>query len=87
MTSTPTTQLNHAVAIAMADGPHAGLAALDRIDGLDRYHLFHAAKGELLARAGRADDAAVAFATARSLTANDAERRHLARRLAEVAEA
>jgi RNA polymerase sigma-70 factor, ECF subfamily len=80
MTGSPVARLNHAVAVAMADGHHAGLAALDRIDGLNRYHLFHAARGELLTRAGRTADAADAFATALSLTTNDAERRHLTRR-------
>lgn len=81
MTASPVARLNHAVAIAMADNPHAGLAALDRIEGLARYHLFHAAKGELLVRAGHSAEAATAFLTAMSLTANESERRHLARRL------
>lgn len=80
ITGSPVARLNHAVAVAMADGPEAGLAALDRIDGLDRYHLFHAARGELLARAGRPSDASAAFTTALALTTNEAERRHLVRR-------
>lgn len=80
MTDSPVVRLNHAVAIAMADGPHAGLAALELVDGLDRYHLYHATRGELLHRAGRPTDAAAAFTTAISLTANEAERRHLVRR-------
>ncbi len=85
ITQSPVIRLNHAVAVAMADGPHAGLAALERIEGLDRYHLFHAARGELLARAGRPADANDAFTTALSLTANDAEQRHLIRRRARIA--
>ncbi len=84
MTGSPVARLNHAVAIATADGPHAGLTALDEIEGLARYHLFHATRGELLSRAGRTSEAADAFTTALSLTDNTAERRHLARRLAET---
>lgn len=78
MAPNPVVELNRAVAIAMADGPLAGLAMLDRLSGLEEYHLFHAARGELLARAGR--PAAASFARARDLTGNAAERRHLARR-------
>ncbi len=80
MTGSPVVRLNHAVAVAMADGPHAGLAALELVDGLDHYHLYHASRGELLHRAGRHDEATEAFSTAIALTANDAERRHLTRR-------
>jgi RNA polymerase sigma-70 factor (ECF subfamily) len=81
MTPSPVVQLNHAVAIAMADGPLAGLAMLDRLDGLASYHLFHAARGELLLRANRPAEAAAAFAKARELTANPAEQRHLDNRI------
>ena len=76
--------LNRAVAIAMADGPRAGLAALDAIPGLDGYHLRHATAGELLLRAGEPVRAVAAFERALPLTANAAERRHLQRRLAEA---
>lgn len=76
-------ELNRAVAIAMADGSLAGLAVLDRLTGLDDYHLFHATRGELLARAGR--PAAASFERALQLASNEAERRHLARRAAETA--
>lgn len=82
MTPNPVVELNRAVAIAMADGPLAGLAVLDRLAGLDDYHLYHATRGELLARAGR--PAKASFERARELTTNDAERRHLARRAAET---
>jgi RNA polymerase sigma-70 factor (ECF subfamily) len=81
----PVVALNHAVAVAMADGPLAGLALLDQIEGLDGYHLFHAARGELLARAGDASHAATAFDRAAALTTNGAELRHLARRRAAIA--
>ncbi|MEN9621169.1 MAG: hypothetical protein RL499_1362 [Actinomycetota bacterium] len=83
MAPNPVVELNRAVAISMADGPLAGLAVLDRLAGLDDYHLFHATRGELLARAGR--PAAESFERARQLTSNEAERRHLERRAAEVA--
>ncbi|MBA4248113.1 MAG: RNA polymerase [Microbacterium sp.] len=82
MAPNPVVELNRAVAIAMADGPLAGLAVLDRLTGLDDYHLFHATRGELLARAGR--PAAASFERALQLTSNEAERRHLERRAAEA---
>ncbi len=82
MAPNPVVELNRAVAVGMADGPLAGLAVLDRLTGLDEYHLFHATRGELLARAGR--PAAASFERARQLTSNEAERRHLERRAAEV---
>ena len=59
--------LNHAVALAMADGPQLGLARLQEITGLDRYHLFHAARGELLLTAGDPAAAVAAFVRARAL--------------------
>ncbi|THG30257.1 sigma-70 family RNA polymerase sigma factor [Naasia lichenicola] len=85
MTGSPVVALNRALAIAMADGPGAGLAALDRITGLDGYHLFHAGRAELLLRAGRISEARAAFARSLELVANPAERRHLERRLRTVA--
>jgi RNA polymerase sigma-70 factor (ECF subfamily) len=81
MTASPVVALNHAVAVSMADGPLAGLALLDEIAGLEAYHLFHATRGELLARAGETDAARNALLRARSLTQNGAEQRHLDRRL------
>ncbi len=84
MTGSPVVALNRAVAFAMADGPDAGLTLLASTEGLDAYHLYHAARGELLARSGRADDAITALARARELTANAAEQRHLDRRIADV---
>jgi RNA polymerase sigma-70 factor (ECF subfamily) len=78
----PVVALNRAVAVAMADGPRAGLALVDAIGGLEEYHLLHSTRGELLLRDGQTDAAAAAFARARSLTANAAEQRHLERRIA-----
>jgi RNA polymerase sigma-70 factor (ECF subfamily) len=81
---TPVVALNRAVAIAMADGPRAGLAALNEVQGLDAYHLRHATEGELLLRAGEAAAALAALERALPLTVNAAERRHLERRIAEA---
>lgn len=81
-TPSPVVALNHAVAVAMADGAPAGLRLLDGLDGLGDYHLFWAARGELLARSGRRGEAADAFRRALALAVNPAEIRHLERRLA-----
>ncbi len=82
MTTSLVVKLNHAAAIAMADGPLAALAMLEDLEGLDTYHLFHATRGELLLRANRPAEAANAFRRAWELTANPAERRHLDARIA-----
>ncbi len=84
ITASPVVRLNHAIAVAMADGPHAGLAMLADQVGLESYHLFHSAKGELLARAGDEGAARRAFSTARGLTDTPAEQRHLERRIREL---
>jgi RNA polymerase sigma-70 factor, ECF subfamily len=84
MTDSPVVRLNHAVAVAMADGPHAGLALLNTLDTLNAYHLFHATRGELLLRANDRPGAAEAFRRARVLAANPAEVRHLDRRIQDV---
>jgi RNA polymerase sigma-70 factor (ECF subfamily) len=80
LTDSPVVRLNRAVAVAMADGPLAGLTLLDQIEGLDGYHLLHATRGDLLQRAGRVTEAREAFARAATLTGNPAERRLLERR-------
>lgn len=80
----PVVALNRAVAVAMADGAPAGLALLDTVAGLDDYHLYWAARGELLLRAGERDAAADALRRARALATNAAEQRHLDRRIAAV---
>jgi len=78
----PVVELNRAAAVAMADGPETGLRMLVPLQtDLDRYHLFHSAKADLLRRAGRTDDAVKAYRRALDLTTNDAERRFLERRL------
>jgi RNA polymerase sigma-70 factor, ECF subfamily len=79
LTPTPVVALNRAVALAEVQGPAAGLAAVDglRSSGLERYYLFHASRANLLRRLGRSAEAAAAYATARSLTANPAEQAFL----------
>lgn len=84
MTDSPVVRLNWAVAIAMSDGPLAGLKMLDDIDGLDSYHLLWATRGDLCRRAGRVEQARTAFGRALELAPHGAERRHLERRLAEL---
>jgi RNA polymerase sigma factor (sigma-70 family) len=76
----PVVALNHAVAVAEADGPAAGLALLERIDGLDRYHLLHAARADLLRRLGDTGAAATAYRRAHELATDPADRRFLAGR-------
>jgi RNA polymerase sigma-70 factor, ECF subfamily len=77
----PVVELNRAVAVAMAEGPERGLELMDRIEGLERYHLLHAARADLLRRAGRREEAAGAYRRALALTANPVERDFLERRL------
>jgi RNA polymerase sigma-70 factor (ECF subfamily) len=84
---TPVVELNRAVAVAMADGPRAGLLLVEALGAegaLDGYHLFHAARADLLRRLGRRNEAAGAYARALELASNQTERAFLARRLAEV---
>jgi RNA polymerase sigma-70 factor (ECF subfamily) len=83
---TPVVALNRAVAVAERIGPGAGLEEVERLRGeLDGYQPFHATRADLLARDGRAAEAADAYRTALALTDNAAEREFLVRRLAEVA--
>jgi len=80
-------ELNRAVAVAMADGPEAGLrlvAKLEASGALRGYHLLHATHADLLRRLDRRAEAATVYRCALDLTCNEAERRYLARRLAEV---
>ncbi|HEY0804820.1 MAG TPA: sigma-70 family RNA polymerase sigma factor [Pseudonocardiaceae bacterium] len=78
---TPVVALNHAVAVAMAATPLDGLALIDRIEGLDRYHLLHATRADLLRRLGDITRAAAAYRRAHELATNPADRRFLAGRL------
>jgi RNA polymerase sigma-70 factor (ECF subfamily) len=77
--------LNRALAVAEIHGPAAALAEIDPLaDRLASYHLFHAARGELLRRLGRRDEAAAAVRRALELTVNPAEQGLLERRLVEL---
>jgi RNA polymerase sigma-70 factor, ECF subfamily len=80
----PVVELNRAVAVALSGRIEDGLALVDRLDGLESYHLLHAARADLLRRLDRRDEAAAAYRRALELTANDAESRYLERRLLEV---
>ncbi|MFO1001532.1 MAG: RNA polymerase sigma factor [Planctomycetaceae bacterium] len=87
MNPSPVVELNRAVALAMQNGPEAGLVVIDAI--LDRgelvnYHLAHAARGELCRRAGRMKEAKAAFEHAITLVRQEPERRFLQRRLEEM---
>jgi predicted RNA polymerase sigma factor len=76
-TGSPVIELNRAVAVSMASGPAAGLElveALAATGALDRYHLFHSVRGDLLDKLGRDAEAAAAFTRAAALASNDAER-------------
>jgi RNA polymerase sigma-70 factor (ECF subfamily) len=89
MTPSPVIKLNRAVALGMAHGPLYGLMALDQLqldDELHDYHLFHAARADLLRRAGYLAEARMAYTQALSHCQNRAERSFLGRRLAELAQ-
>jgi RNA polymerase sigma-70 factor (ECF subfamily) len=83
LTQSPVVELNRAVAIAEAQGPEAGLAIVDRL-ALEDYRYLHSTRGELLRRLGRTAEARDAYLRALALTHDDAERRLLERRLAEL---
>src|SRR5262245_38387665 len=81
----PIVSLNRAVAVAMVDGPRVALALIDALAGeLDGYHLFHAARADLLRRLGSSTEAANSYGRALTLVTNESERRFLERRLREV---
>jgi RNA polymerase sigma-70 factor (ECF subfamily) len=83
----PVVELNRSVAIAMRDGPEAGLEAIDRIlarGELTDYRLAHAARADLLRRLGRSDEARAAYERALELTSQEPERRFIERRLREL---
>jgi len=87
-TPSPVVALNHAVAIAMAHGPAAGLPRIDALrEQLATYHLWHAARADLLRRLGRTAEAAAAYRDALALVGSEPERRFLERRIAEVTRA
>ncbi|PYV62039.1 MAG: RNA polymerase subunit sigma-24 [Acidobacteria bacterium] len=82
----PIVSLNRAVAVAMVNGPEAGLRILDSlaVGDLQNYHLLHAARADFLRRLGSREQAATSYRRALSLVSNDSERRFLDRRLREM---
>lgn len=80
----PVVRLNRAVAVALSGRVDEGLGLMDELEGLEGYHLLHAARADLLRRLGRGEEAGSAYRLALELTANEAERRYLERRLLEV---
>jgi RNA polymerase sigma-70 factor (ECF subfamily) len=87
MQPSPIVSLNRAVAVAMVHGPEAGLALIEELTAsgdLEDYHLLHAARADLLRRAGFPVPAAESYVRALALVTNDSERRFLERRLREV---
>ncbi|HZS12234.1 MAG TPA: RNA polymerase sigma factor, partial [Nitrospirales bacterium] len=89
MQPSPVIELNRAVAVAMRDGPAAGLALIDAIlkrGDLNEYHLAHSARADLCRRLGRIPDARKSYERALSLTKQEPEQRFLKRRLAELSQ-
>ena len=87
MQPSPIVSLNRAVAVAMVEGLQPALAIVDSLadsGDLDGYHLLHAARADLLRRAGASEDAAKSYARALALVTNGSERRFLERRLREI---
>jgi RNA polymerase sigma-70 factor, ECF subfamily len=85
----PVVELNRAVAVAMRDGPLAGLELVDAIlarGDLENYHLAHAARADLCRRLGRTAEASASYERALGLTKQEPERRFLERRLAELSD-
>jgi RNA polymerase sigma-70 factor (ECF subfamily) len=85
----PVVELNRAVAVAMRDGPAAGLALIDAIlarGDLQDYRLAHAARADLCRRLGETAQARASYLRALALTRQEPERRFLERRLAELSD-
>jgi len=83
----PVVTLNRAVAVAMSGGTSEALEVIDRLaasSDLEKYHLLHATRADLLRRLGRLEEAAKSYRQALGLVTNDSERRFLERRLREV---
>jgi RNA polymerase sigma-70 factor (ECF subfamily) len=77
--------LNQAVAVSMANGPAAALPLVDALaEPLAGYHLWHAARADLLRRMGISEEALASYRRAYALAGNEAERRFLARRIGEL---
>jgi len=89
LTPTPVVELNHAVAVAMSEGLERGLAQIDEVGAcgrLEDYHLFHAARADILRRLGRRTESAEAYTAALKLVTNKVEQEYLRERLRQVAQ-
>jgi RNA polymerase sigma-70 factor (ECF subfamily) len=87
LTASPVVELNRAVAVAMADGPEAGLLLVEALvseGALTGYYLLSATRADLLRRLGRTAEAALAYREARGLAPTEVERRYFDRRLTEI---
>ena len=84
MLPSPVVEVNRAVAVAMAQGPDAGLALLHQIEGMEHYYPYHAARADLLRRMNQREAAADAYRRALDLCGNSAERAYLQRRIDEM---
>jgi RNA polymerase sigma-70 factor (ECF subfamily) len=82
----PVIELNRAIAIAMDEGPEAGLELIDAIEGLDRYAPFHVSRADLLARVGKKAEAVEAYRRGLELSTNPVQGAFLERRIAELEE-
>jgi RNA polymerase sigma-70 factor (ECF subfamily) len=85
--SSPVISLNHAVAVAMSEGPEYGLALIDSLGSsgeLEAYHLYHAARADLLRRMGRNAEALESYRRGLALATNAVENRYLSRRISEL---
>jgi RNA polymerase sigma-70 factor (ECF subfamily) len=81
LSPSPVVELNRAVAVAMAAGPEPGLEIVDGLTGLERYHLWHSTRAELLHRLGRDEEAAAAYSRALELAPSETERTFLQGRI------
>jgi len=81
LSPSPVVELNRAVAVSMADGPEPGLEIVDGLTGLDRYHLWHSTRAELLRRLGRDEEAAASYSRALELAPSETERTFLRSRI------
>jgi RNA polymerase sigma-70 factor (ECF subfamily) len=81
LSPSPVVELNRAVAVAMAEGPEPGLVIVDGLTELERYHLWHSTRAELLRRLGRDEEARVAYSRALELAPSETERTFLQDRL------
>ncbi len=82
----PVIELNRAIAVAMDEGPEAGLELIDAIEGLDKYAPFHVSRADLLARLGRDAEALEAYEQGLELSTNPVQRAFLKRRIEELRE-